>query len=746
MSPCAMARVDGIPVHQQPARDSRARGRACVCMRRRVVGRGVARGVACAASLATSEGPRDPVVMLLMRVGSKAESWGAARDAAEAVPTAGPQTSRDMCPHACVADLFMEADVDQSGTLDRKEFGTVLRCAQLSMTDRQVRQVMAEADDNRNSSTHQLTQTQIRQVMAEADDNDDGVIQYEEFIPIMVDILQGLKAGAEASAARAALESAIRDEAGDLLRGLPQGELDAMVEKVFRRADANGNGMLEKHEFRTALLKAGVGFTRKDINLVMSQVDVDDDGLISYQEFVPLCFQILVERFKDELLTNQVLNSHDSLQEMLLAAFQEADVEGGGTLSQRTLKSLLTQLSYNSLGLTALQVLSLVGQAPLNPDGLVPYVPFVPTAAAMVRSLYDVQSLKLRLAAAKEATASGGLPAVGQVDVPGLRAFLEDAFVKVGRWVRLEVGRWVGLSGERCGGVWLGCGGAAPFERAWMPHPAASQARRPPPGVPRLSGTCPSLGTARRAAAARPLFVPWGGVSARARCSVWRVPVRKKTGPVIIRRGGGATFEGAHPHRHSVASVEHCTVSALSDGGGRATTVSMQTDATVGAAVCCQQPAPRRHSTGAGNGASIHTLECPNPGAGSARAGRERPRKPSPVGPPSPADIEGTGILEEGVVMDVLSQLGALAPAHLSLSAAHVSIARAAVDSDADGNVEWGELVLFICEAIEHLERELYVQSYAAGGAGGMQEGGESYAEGDEDGGYDGEEGGRQEY
>lgn len=54
--------------------------------------------------------------------------------------------------------------------------------------------------------------------------------------------------------------------------------------------------------------------------------------------------------------------------------------------------------------------------------------------------------------------------------------------------------------------------------------------------------------------------------------------------------------------------------------------------------------------------------------------------------------------------------------------------------------------MLFICEAIEHLERELYVQSYAAGGAGGMQEGGESYAEGDEDGGYDGEEGGRQEY
>lgn len=35
--------------------------------------------------------------------------------------------------------------------------------------------------------------SQIHKVMAEADDNDDGVIQYEEFIPIMVDILQGLQ-------------------------------------------------------------------------------------------------------------------------------------------------------------------------------------------------------------------------------------------------------------------------------------------------------------------------------------------------------------------------------------------------------------------------------------------------------------------------------------------------------------------------------------------------------------------------
>lgn len=43
-----------------------------------------------------------------------------------------------------------------------------------------------------------------------------------------------------------------------------------------------------------------------------------------------------MERFKDELLTNQVLNSHDSLQEMLLAAFQV----GGWVLASNVQNSI----------------------------------------------------------------------------------------------------------------------------------------------------------------------------------------------------------------------------------------------------------------------------------------------------------------------------------------------------------------------------------------------------------------------
>ncbi|GFH29458.1 uncharacterized protein HaLaN_28114, partial [Haematococcus lacustris] len=54
--------------------------------------------------------------------------------------------------------------------LDRQEFARVLQSANMNITDRQMREVLAEADEN-----------------------EDDVIQYKEFLPVMVDILQSIK-------------------------------------------------------------------------------------------------------------------------------------------------------------------------------------------------------------------------------------------------------------------------------------------------------------------------------------------------------------------------------------------------------------------------------------------------------------------------------------------------------------------------------------------------------------------------
>lgn len=54
-------------------------------------------------------------------------------------------------------------------------------------------------------------------------------------------------------------------------------------------------------------------------------------------------------------------------------------------------------ISRQVLGLSSLQLVTLLSQAPTTGDGLVQYIPFVPIAAAMVYSMYDVDSIKLKM-------------------------------------------------------------------------------------------------------------------------------------------------------------------------------------------------------------------------------------------------------------------------------------------------------------------------------------------------------------
>ncbi len=76
---------------------------------------------------------------------------------------------------------------------------------------------------------------------------------------------------------------------------------------------------------------------------------------------------------------------------------QAADTDQSGFLTQAQVKSVLKELSYRTLGLSTLQLVTLLSEAPLTPDGRVQYVKFVPVAAAMVLSMYDVDTMKLKL-------------------------------------------------------------------------------------------------------------------------------------------------------------------------------------------------------------------------------------------------------------------------------------------------------------------------------------------------------------
>lgn len=308
-----------------------------------------------------------------------------------------------------VMRLFLEADADQSGYLDRKEFLAVLSHAELNLNERQIRAVLAEADTNA-----------------------DEVIEYREFLPVMMELLQFIKAREETSSRMAKIESIVRNEVEDmLLHGLSKQELEALMMRVFQKADKDRSGALDTTEFKECLKAAELGLTRKDINLIMSQVDANNDGVITYEEFVPVCFQVLIERFKDEILTSDILSNHEGLQGLLLEAFEAADPDGTGHLSQTAMRSVLQGLSYKVLGLTTLQQISLISQATTTPDGLVQYVPFVPVAAGLIYAMYDIDSMKLRMEAIRECADAGGIASLSGMDIGALRALLEDQFRSV---------------------------------------------------------------------------------------------------------------------------------------------------------------------------------------------------------------------------------------------------------------------------------------------------------------------------
>jgi hypothetical protein len=98
----------------------------------------------------------------------------------------------------------------------------------------------------------------------------------------------------------------------------------------------------------------------------------------------------------------------------------------------------------------------------------------------------------------------------------------------------------------------------------------------------------------------------------------------------------------------------------------------------------------------------------------------KRRRSPFPVCKPhalqprlSPFPILQSTRPQEEDVMGVLQMLGS--QEGLGMSETHARAMFTAVDADENGSVDWVELVTFICDAIEHLERESYIESISGG-------------------------------
>jgi Ca2+-binding EF-hand superfamily protein len=168
-----------------------------------------------------------------------------------------------------IQDLFEKYDQDKSQYLDPSEFKNL-------MTDLQKKL--------------DFPKDEILRFLAEADMNADGMIEYEEFIPLALQIIQGMYAKKQLADHMAEVDHHAEDL---LVHGMSREELTELVGSIFKRMDADDSGSLNKTEFMTALTSMELGLTRREINTILFQIDQDQDGNISYREFVPFAFDLL---------------------------------------------------------------------------------------------------------------------------------------------------------------------------------------------------------------------------------------------------------------------------------------------------------------------------------------------------------------------------------------------------------------------------------------------------------------------
>lgn len=214
------------------------------------------------------------------------------------------------------------------------------------------------------------------------------------------EIIVSSKAKAEAAKLQEVNIGDAYKQGAEMIVGYGKEELEKLTLTIFKEYDINDDKHLDQAEFAAAISDSRLNLTRKEQNLLRSEVDLDNNGKISYMEFLPVMQSLLVEYFKDSFLANKILHSSDNLQQHLLELFRALDTDGTGLLKATLVRDVLEK-GFEDQKLTRMQVIAIMSEANLDDSGRLNYTEFIPTAAIMLHALMDMRNIKKRVDAVK---------------------------------------------------------------------------------------------------------------------------------------------------------------------------------------------------------------------------------------------------------------------------------------------------------------------------------------------------------
>merc|ERR1719162_1562325 len=163
------------------------------------------------------------------------------------------------------------------------------------------------------------------------------------------------------------------------------------LQKLFKVADSNDDGVLSPIEFAELLSRSGFNFPDHVILSLVKAADVNEDGVIEYEEFVPAMLG-LMEAANEDDHTPDVGEGvpmwdevpADMLERYLEKLFQIGDTNGDGVLQPQEFLELLTRAG---LRFPANLVLKLFLEADTNHDGVIEYDEFMPAMLAVIAAM-----------------------------------------------------------------------------------------------------------------------------------------------------------------------------------------------------------------------------------------------------------------------------------------------------------------------------------------------------------------------
>ena len=129
-------------------------------------------------------------------------------------------------------DIFDQFDKDKDGKISGKE----LQNAMFSMGQNP-------------------TDDEINEMMREVDLNQDGKIDFDEFMILMT-------------------------------KSSPETQAEEEVINAFRVFDKEGNGLIASSELKHIMMTIGDKMTEEEADEMVNEADIDEDGMINYEEFV----------------------------------------------------------------------------------------------------------------------------------------------------------------------------------------------------------------------------------------------------------------------------------------------------------------------------------------------------------------------------------------------------------------------------------------------------------------------------